>query len=306
MKNVLILGANGFIGQHLTNRLLGQKDLSVVGYGLHAPRGTEHERFRFVCGDYREETRFADILTRYQIDLIFHLISTTVPIGGTDHAVEELQSNVAPTIRILQAMAKTDTKKLIFASSGGTVYGESDQDYRLDQPLRPICSYGAQKACIEAYLHVFRHTHGLDCKIARMANPYGPVSWGDRRQGIIPILIRRLMEDLPVTLFGDAVRDYIYIDDVVDALVKAQRYSGGQAVFNIGTGVATHLSTVVAMVEHVCGRRFSKITLDQERVCDVHRSVLDISETVRALDWQPCVSLEEGVLRTYREIYCHK
>ena len=307
MVKVLVIGANGFIGQHLVGKLLEDENLSVIGYGKQAPKNIEHiERYQFLCGDYRSESRFADIFSQYKIDLIYHLISTTTPRSETSHAIEELQDNVIPTIRILQAMSQTNTKKLIFSSSGGTIYGVQNEDCRTDQPLRPICSYGAQKVSIEAYLSVYRHTYGLDCKIARIANPYGLTPQNDRRQGIIPILINCLMNNLPVTLYGNAIRDYIYIDEVIDALVKMQFYNGKQTVFQIGTGVATDLHTVISMIEKICDKRFSNVNIEKERICDVHRSVLDISDTIDALAWRPRISLEEGVLRTYQEICRNK
>ncbi|QNK42422.1 NAD-dependent epimerase/dehydratase family protein [Caproicibacter fermentans] len=299
MKNVLVLGANGFIGQHLVSQLLGK--VNVIGYGKTVPPICKCSEF--IQGDFTTDTRFENLLRKYHIEVVYHLISTTIPVEGTRNAFQELEENVIPTVRFLEAMKNAGTAQIIFASSGGTVYGESNgYAHRCTDALHPICSYGIQKTTIEQYMQLYEVSFGMDCVIARISNPYGVFPQHDRTQGIIPIFLQRLLRRQPITLYGETIRDYIFISDAVDALLKLMAYRGDQRIFNIGSGIPTGLHHLAEMLEEATQRKFVEIREFPIRSCDVRESVLDITETKKELDWEPKVSLSDGIRKTLKQI----
>lgn len=295
VERALVLGAGGFIGSYLTDSL--SKEIQVIGYGLDKPINTACSAF--LTGDFVRETNWEAILTKYQIDSVYHLISGSLPHAGTDTVESELLKDVLPTIRLLEAMKNTGTRRIIFASSGGTAYGEaSEGTHKTTDRLQPICSYGMQKITIESYMQFYQRLYGLQCVVARIANPYGLMPQSDRSQGVIPIFLRNLLLQKPITLYGETIRDYIYIGDVADALVKLGFYTGGTSVFNIGTGIGTGLRQLVAVLEKAAKKRFVHVVEKLPRTCDVQTNILDISETTKILQWEPVVGIEEGVQKT--------
>lgn len=302
MENILVLGANGFIGGKLTDALI--QDHFVVGYDFRPPiQKRDNLQYTHVCGDFTKEADFTSIIKRYEITVIYHLISTTTPKDGTAHVEQEIADNLLPTIRLLQAASECNVKKVIFASSGGTVYGEcSGHPNRESDPLFPICSYGAQKAAIENLLSVFHGMHGLGYQVVRIGNPYGVCMQQGRTQGIIPLFIKALYENKGITLFGNTVRDYIYIDDVIDALIRVMNYQGKHRIFNIGSGIGVELIEIVAMIEQLSERTFVSIDKKSRRRCDVQESILDISMAKEELGWTPTTDLREGISRTVQQM----
>lgn len=295
MRHALILGANGFLGQHLTTALL-HRQVEVTGYGRNLP--TQSAPSHFIQGDFSTENRFQTLLAAGRFDVVYHFISTTSPAPHTGNALQEMEENVLPTVRLLDAMRGTGAE-LVFASSGGTVYGESaGAPHRCDDALYPICSYGIQKTTIESFLRLYNRGGDVRCKICRISNPYGSTPQQDRTQGIIPILLRRLLTGDSITLYGDTVRDYIFISDVTRALLAATAYTGEACTFNVGTGVGTSLRALVTLLEQCAGQVFASVGTEAKRTCDVQESVLDIEQTVKQLDWKPEVALEDGISRT--------
>lgn len=295
---VLVLGANGFIGSKLVEALL-QQGYCVVGYERFEST-IRHKNYRHICGDFCNEQNFATLLQEQEITAIYHLISTTTPKDGTEHVEQEILQNLLPTVRLLEAAANSGVKRFVFASSGGTVYGEGTEGmaHKEDEPLNPACSYGAQKAAIEKYLCMYRQMRGLKTLTVRISNPYGVCLQQGRTQGIIPILLQRLQRGEEITLFGDTIRDYIYIDDVIEALVKLLTYEGNEPEFNIGSGTETRLHHLVELLEDVAGKKFSVIHEQEIRKCDVQHSVLDASLAAQELDWVASVNLSDGVRKT--------
>lgn len=297
MKNVLILGATGFIGRHLAEKL--QEDTNVLGYA----RNPISAEYPIIKGSFSEEEHFEDILRGKKIDTVYHLVSTTFPKEDTSDIAQEVASNVIPTLRLVEAMRKTGVRRLVFVSSGGTVYGEwQGGSHQTSEERRPICGYGMQKMVIEDYLLFYNRRYGMDCRIARLSNPYGIPPKHPRGQGIIPIFMEKLMQEEPITMFGDTLRDYIHVEDAVEAIVRYGCYEGNEKILNIGTGVPARISDIVRLIEKEAGKKFVSVSHEPIRSCDVQESVLDVTETMQELDWKPQISLEEGIRRTWMEL----
>ncbi len=301
MKRCLVIGGNGFIGSHVCERLLrlGHEVVAFdVSRDFAALGDLRCDRLHTVTGDFLNRVEIKAALAG--IDWVFHLATTTTPATSNRNMVFDVQSNVIASIELFEEAAAAGVEKVLFASSGGTVYGRPPvnpvpEDVHHD----PLVSYGVTKLMIEKYGALFRSLHGLPVVALRLANPYGP-RHRSATQGAIPIFIRRILAGEAIRIWGDGsiVRDYIYIDDVVDAFLRAAEYRGQADVFNIGTGRGVSLNALVDLLRRVSGRKV-EVEYLPGRAFDVPEIVLDISRAVRELDWRPRVTLEQGLLRTW-------
>lgn len=295
MKKCLVLGAGGFIGKSLCNELT--KKYEVVAYGRKQSKIlNSFPNLKFIEGDFVSEENFCDILLG--VDKVFHLISTTIPTDTTDFIENEIIENVIPTVRLLEAMRKSQTKEIIFASSGGTIYGENGKHaHKVTDYLNPISSYGVQKKVIESYLQFYQNRYGMNHKIIRISNPYGIGQAIEKPQGVIPIFVRNILRGEKITIFGDGenLRDYIYLEDLVQAILKIAQYEGKEHIFNIGAGKVYSLKQIIHFIETITQRKFNQIEYKPSRICDVKKSLLEVQPTYQQLDWQPSISIEDGI-----------
>ncbi len=229
------------------------------------------------------------------------MISSSTPVDSFEFVTEEILNDVIPTLRMIQA-AKGRVGQIIFASSGGCVYGEMTcNNLSINSPLTPINTYGAMKISLENYFKLASRYLGIKIKIARISNPYGIGGSKCKRgennlvQGLIPLLIRKIINQENVTIYGNTVRDYIYIDDLVRALIQLGNYDGDVEIFNIGTGIGTDLKSVVRCVEAISKLSFPIVEYLPKRLSDVQQNVLDIEETKKLLNWEPKVTLPQGI-----------
>lgn len=294
MKKILVIGANGFMGQALCNAL--QSNYEVIALDIYFD---EHMYNNELINCVQCNCNDIDAYQSYviQADVIFYLMCTVTPHEGLNNLCNEIDDNLHPLIKLMDYIVMHKLKtRLIFVSSGGTIYGESSEKNSISHKENPICSYGTLKLIQEEYIKLYGRIYNLDYLIVRVANLYGIGQKQERKQGIIPILIDSLINNHPVTLYGNTIRDYIYMDDVIDCYEKLIDYSGDNRIFNIGTGEGTSLSSLIEVIERICERKFNNISIREDRrQCDVVYSVLDISETKNALYWSPEISLEKGI-----------
>ena len=291
----LVLGGGGFIGYHLVERLIQTEPVKVFDCNLGKYTSIRSPNLDLIEGNFMD-CNYADLLK--DIDIVWHLISTTVAANGTFLLTEEFEKNILPTIRLLEAMAVYKTPKIIFLSSGGTVYGETTTASNEDDALNPICSYGIQKMTLEKCISLYHRYHGIQTIIARLSNPYGIKQSIKRRQGVIPIFINQIAEGKAIEIWGDGstVRDYIYIDDAVDALIALSQYNGKQSIFNIASGECISLNGLVEMVGDEMGK-VPKVVYKFGRLCDVPCNRLDTKRIREECGWTAKVKLEDGIKR---------
>lgn len=292
----VVLGGNGFIGSTLVTRLLGLGHAVRVfdrGVSAHSSKS-----FEFFAGDFTTHADFTELL--HGADVVFHLISTTLPNTSVDNTSADVRGNLLPTLRLLEQMHKQGVSRIVFPSSGGTVYGEA-QYLPIDEkhPTEPIVPYGATKLAIEKYLAIFRHARQLDPICLRISNPYGPGFRPASPQGVIGAFLNRGLSNEPIDLWGagDVQRDYLYIDDLIDAMVAAAHYRGPHFVFNISTGVGTSLLQIIELVEQAMGRPLV-VHRHGGRSFDVKSNVLCNARAQQELGWSPKLSLRQGIERT--------
>ncbi len=295
LKKILILGASGFIGKAVARELAESFDIRAFAR-KKTPDFDAYENIEPVTGDFAAVQAFDEILQ--DVDTVVHLICTTVPGDDTKRIPAEIQENVIPTVRLLESMVHRKVKNIIFVSSAGAVYGETgDLINSVSAPLNPRCGYGVQKCVIEKYLLFYALRYGLNIKIMRVTNPYG---WGqdtNKMQGLIPIFINRLLKGEEISIYGDGSheRDYLFIEDLVQAVRRVIEYSGNEHIFNIGYGHYYSINQIVEYIEKIAGRKFKRINYVKSRFCDVHKSYVDIGHAQKILNWKPVISLETGI-----------
>jgi UDP-glucose 4-epimerase len=301
MKAVIV-GGNGFIGTHLVEFLIREKIKVRVFDRFPSQFAQPKSEVEYIIGDLGNHGALAEIVE--SADWVFHLAYTTLPKTSNDDPVYDVRSNLIDTLQLLQACCDAKVTKVVFASSGGTVYGAPQQiPIPESHPTEPICSYGITKLSIEKYLHLFYHLYGLDYAVARMSNPYGEGQNPNAKQGAIGVFLGRVARGEPISIWGDGnvVRDYIHIDDAAAALLAAAKYAPGAEaprIFNIGSGVGLSLNQIVEEIRKVVDRKF-QVVYTPARSLDVPANILDTSLAQTHLKFYPAIDLPTGIRRTW-------
>ncbi|EKD45974.1 MAG: hypothetical protein ACD_69C00063G0002 [uncultured bacterium] len=291
-NNISILGA-GFIGLNLVNYYLSLKGYKVRVLDRNPKPKEMSEEVEWIQGNLGVYEDIVKAISGSQI--VFHLISNTVP-GDMVDINKELFEHVLQTIQLLDICVRHSVKRVIFISSA-SVYGIQSKLPISESSLpSPISSHGIQKLTIEHYLHLYLYDFGLDYKIMRLSNPYGKGQNLFGRQGIISILLGNILSKQKMKIRGDgtAIRDYIYIDDVIRALFLAASTESKKNVFNIGSGQGVTLNEVVYEVSSLLGQVIN-VEYIGTRKADIPSSVLDVSLAQMELGFTPRFSLRDGL-----------
>lgn len=294
MKTYLILGGNGFLGRHLSLALAEHNHVIVTSRNMD--RLLEHENIEYKKLDFLHCEDFTPYLEG--VDVVIHLISTITPNDHLENINKEIEENIFPTIRLLNAMVASHVSKMIFLSSGGAIYGNhTELSIRESEPTNPICNYGIVKLMIEKYLYLYHHFYGLDYKIVRLANPYSVEINRGGKQGVIPVMVDHILNDLPFNIWGDGSesRDYIYIDDAIEGILSVIDYEGENCIFNIGTGKGHSLNECIDIMQAHLEEREIDVHYNCGRKCDVNHNVLNIDKVISEVGWMPKTSLEDGI-----------
>ncbi len=298
--SVLIIGGNGFIGSHLTKFLVA-KDQSIRVYNRsHNPYIKPLDEVEYIYGDFGDQDLLKIALKN--VEIVYQLVSHTIPSTSNENPIGDVNSNVINTLKFLEICVEASVRKIIFPSSGGTVYGLPQQLPILEtHPTEPICSYGITKLTIEKYLYLYNYLHGLDYSILRIANPYGPGQNPTGKLGAITVFLNRILKHLPIQIWGNGeiIRDYLYILDVVQALYDVQNPNLTEKLFNIGSGQGISLNELLEKIRQVIQDDF-KVEYIQRRKVDIPTNVLDITKAKVILQWQPSVQLETGIQETWQ------
>ncbi|WP_156296697.1 NAD-dependent epimerase/dehydratase family protein [Mycobacterium paragordonae] len=309
----LVTGAAGFIGSTLVDRLLADGhtvvglDNFATGRATNLEHLADNPEHAFVEADI-VTSDLDDILGEHKPEVVFHLAAQIDVRHSVANPQFDASVNVIGTIRLAEAAQRAGVRKVVHTSSGGSIYGVPPQ-YPTPEtvPTDPFSPYAAGKVSGEIYLNTFRHLYDLDCSHIAPANVYGPRQDPHGEAGVVAIFAQALLEGRPTKVFGDGsnTRDYVFVDDVVDAFVKASGDAGGGQRFNVGTGVETsdrQLHTAVAAA--VGGPDDPEF--HPPRLGDLKRSCLDIGLAAEVLGWRPQVQLDEGVRRTVEYFRHHK
>lgn len=288
---IAILGGTGFIGKNLIDRL--NRD----GHHLHllVRKPTELKVHETTLGDWKDEKVLEKFLAG--ADVVYHLITATHPAHASQSLANDLNENVLPSMKLFEICEKAKIKKLIYLSSAGTIYGNPTiVPIPESHSLNPISPYGMSKLFIENYLHYFHQHYAMDFVAVRLTNPYGPGQDFQQGLGAITNFIEKTLKGTPLEIWGDGStrRDYIYIDDVVDALAKFATNKTNSKVFNLGTGHGLSLKELISLLEHKMQRKIA-VNYKEKRGIDVPDNTVDISLIKKELSWSPQFTIEQGL-----------
>jgi len=308
----LILGGCGFLGRHVAALLTRDDQKVVIADRAPPPKSLMAElgeraswvNLDFGGADWDSLLRGAGV--------VHHYAWGSVP-GTANDPSEDFTTNVQPTLRLLEALRQVAVRReapsLIFPSSGGTVYGKvRNVPTREDHPLAPINVYGAGKASAELYLGVYRAIHGLDCRVARLSNPFGAGQDLSRGQGAATTFVYQALSDQPIHIWGDGevVRDYIHVSDAAAGLVALACAPRNDRcwIFNMGSGEGVSLNGIVAELEGHLNKTL-EVLREPGRQIDIPISVLDNGLARNNLGWSPKLSFSDGISRTLTDLKHH-
>lgn len=298
----LVLGGAGFLGSHVAEALLRRGRAVRVFDRPHADMSRLDEiphGWEFVGGDFLNEADQAEALRG--VSTVFHLISTTIPATSSLNPIYDVETNLTSTLRCLELALESGVKRIVFVSSGGTVYGRPRSlPITEEHPTEPLVSYGVVKLAIEKYLRLYWRLYGLSYRILRLSNPYGPRQDIAGAQGAASVFLGHAHAGQPIEIWGDGsvVRDYIYVEDAVAGILAAEASESSEGLYNIGSGEGVSLNDLVAHICDATGRDV-EVRLLPGRPFDVPVNVLDIDKARRELGWSPRVPLAEGLRRTW-------
>lgn len=300
---ILLLGAAGFIGTNLTIELAKKTEDEITlvdrSKAFFKPIVSMNlKNVHILEADLTVDMDFDSILKDQEV--VYHLVSTTVPTTSNQHISQELVSNVIFSANLFEACIRCDVKKVVFVSSGGTVYGkEVDCPLKEKTATNPISSYGVQKITIEKLLYLYRYMYGLDYRIIRLANPYGPYQRPNGVLGAVTTFTYKALKGDEITVYGDGsvVRDFIYIDDAIRAIMKIVNGENKHRTFNLGCGYGTSIKQVLETIEKALGIKLNVSYLEGRKV-DVPVNYLDISRYEKYYGALNPISLEDGIRKT--------
>jgi len=297
----LVTGGTGFIGSHVVDKLLNN--------GCHVKvfsRSAEKYRplpnnVEYVWGSFDDTFAMAEALQG--VDVVIHAITTSLPGTSNLNIKEDIRSNLLNTIQLLELIKQKGIKHITFLSSGGTVYGVA-KEFPIPEshPLAPLNSYGIIKVAIENYIRMYNKLDNIGYSILRITNPYGPRQGHVGTQGFIGSVLNKLLNNEPINIWGDGsvIRDFIYVEDVADVIVKAS-INQTEGTFNIGSGEGRSLNEIINNIIEVTGIH-PELNYQKGREIDVPKSYVDTSNANKELNWEPQTSICDGITKHWEWI----
>ena len=300
---ILLLGAAGFIGTNLLLKLSRDFDDHITGVDkdinyFNPISNIVAKNVSFIESPLTNDIDFDKLIEG--CDIVYHLVSTTVPATSNQQISQELVANVIFSANLLDACVRCNVKKVVFLSSGGAVYGkEVDCPLKEKTATNPISSYGVQKISIEKLLYLYRYLYGLDYRIIRLANPYGPYQRPNGIQGAVTTFTYKALKGEEIVVYGDGsvVRDFIYIDDAIRGIIKIVDGENKHHTFNLGCGYGTSIKQLINIISSTLNVEL-KVTYKEARKVDVPVNYLDISRYEKYYGALNPISLQEGIMRT--------
>lgn len=301
-KKCIVYGGGGFIGSHLCEELLSKGYEVTLFDKKNFSRNNIldiENSLKIIEGDFNNEIDIKNSLKG--INFVFHLVSSTLPASSNENMEYDVESNLISSIKLFKQCVDLKISKVVFLSSGGTVYGIPEIiPVKENYFSNPICSYGIIKRTIEEYLFLFGKIHGLNYNVFRLSNPYGERQNPHASQGAIAVFIHKIINKETIEIWGDGevIRDYIYIKDAVSALSKSMEINSAESVFNLSSGSGFSLNQIIEIMKKVSGKEFTP-EFKNARGIDVPVSVLDNELLKKTFGWNPMTNIDTGIRKTY-------
>ncbi len=300
MERVLLIGGGGFIGAALARRLICR------AYEVHIvsphKKSNLSKKVRIHQGRIEDKEVLEKILPKCKT--VFHLASATTPASSVGHPLMEGEQNVMPTLRLLEVLQNYKNIHLVFLSSGGTLYGNPEKlPVNEKHPLQPRSYHGAGKVAAESFIWAYGSNAGKNVTVLRPSNLYGPGQLFRKDFGVIRAVLQHLKQGTTMEIWGDgeSVRDFLYIDDMVDLCSRMIDFDTKDQIYNVGSGIGHSVNQIIKISESVSGKKL-RINYKPVRHVDVKNIVLDISKIQNDTGWRPEVQLFEGIERTWKWI----
>ena len=300
---IVLLGGASFLGKNLAISLIDSTDNEITA--VDEKRSYFNDLPNYVVNkiNIREcvcskDTNFDELLNNQQI--VYHLLSTVIPATSNKNISQEIGDNIIGTAKLLDACVRNGVKKVVFFSSGGAVYGK-DCECPIHEStlLQPITSYGLQKVTIEKMLYLYNYIYDLDYTIIRLSNPYGPYQRPNGVLGVVTTFIYRALNKQKIKIFGngEVVRDFIYVEDAIKAILNVVSLGGSERVFNIGSGIGTSINEVVQNIHDVLGVDIIKEYMSS-RKADVPQNYLDVTKYEQIFGRLSTTDMMVGIKKT--------
>ncbi len=299
---ILITGGAGFIGSHVADAFLAEgHEVGVLDDLSSGVKENLNSRVRFWQADIRG-SEVDGILAGFRPDIISHHAAQMSVGVSVREPQRDADINILGTLNVLEGAVRHGVRRLLFASTGGAMYGDTGLPPTPESVFpEPVSPYGVAKLAVERYLHVFRVMHGLEAVALRYANVYGPRQNPHGEAGVVAIFARAIVADQPFTINGDGeqTRDYTYVGDIVQAVLLAAALPGADLppILNIGTGVETSVNALASLFQESVGRQLH-FHHGPAKPGEQRRSALDAGLAKRVLSWQPAVDLKAGLGET--------
>ena len=300
--NILILGAAGFIGTNLTIKLAENPEnkITIVDKSKAYFSAIDKLSLSNVVNVEASLDMGMDFSILNNQDVVYHLVSTNVPATSNQHISHDIEANILFSSNLFDACVKSSVKKVVFISSGGTVYGkEAKCPLTENAPTNPISSYGLQKITIEKLLYLYNYMYGLDYRIIRLANPYGPYQRPNGILGAVTTFVYKALKEEEITVYGDGsvIRDFIFIDDAIRAILNIVYGENKHHTFNLGCGYGTSIKELIDTIHKALGCEL-KVVYKDGRTVDVPVNYLDIGRYEKYYGTLNPVCLEDDIKKT--------
>lgn len=300
---ITLIGGAGFIGTNLAIALSKNPDnkLTIIDredFFFDTLRKLNLSNVQFKVASFNMDSDFDSEVENQ--DIVYHLASTVFPGDSNKNIPAELNSNIVVTAKLLDACVRQNVKKVVFLSSGGAVYGKKGTCPIVEDTVTyPISSYGIEKIAIEKLLYLYRYQSGLDYRIIRLANPYGPYQRPNGRLGVVTTFVYKALTDGLLDVYGDgtAVRDFIYIEDAIRGILNIVDGDSDLRIFNLGSGKGTSVNQVIEAIRNTV-RKDLVVEHIASRSTDVPVNYLDISRYENSYGELKPLTLEEGIRKT--------
>ncbi|WP_459175812.1 NAD-dependent epimerase/dehydratase family protein [Ewingella americana] len=299
METILIVGGSGFMGANFTEYFVNN-NYRVINYSRTDTR-IQHENVINVCGDSRDVEKLESIFTEYKIDLVIHSLTSFWVVDGVSSYQDLTAINLTAFIDLTSIMKKHDVNKLVYVSSGGSIYGPSNDPIAESAPLAPVSFYGWIKEACESYLaYEARINPKFQYIIFRPSNVYGKYQQINR---IIGVALKNVHLGNPMNIFGDVntKKDYIYIDDFCEIIFGILKKNNWNQIYNIGSGVGTSTKEILELAQKVANKKM-EINLQNQKAGDITYSVLDVEKVKHEVDKKHFVSVEDGMAEMYKYV----